>query len=78
MTFNSVRPSDLVVPHQVEAIKSHFVYDSYMRLIESYTAMADAPHGSKALKTSYQYIGNSSKPSGMKEEISAWDEAWDF
>jgi hypothetical protein len=78
MKFQAVRPSDLVVPHQLEAIKSHFVYDQYNRLIESYTAASDASHGARALKTSYQFVGNGSKPAGMKEELSTWDAAWDF
>jgi hypothetical protein len=78
MSIRQVRPSDLVVPHQHEAIKAHFVYDEFQRLVESYTALSDADDGAKALKTSYQYVGTTSKVADMKEEIAQWDAAWDF
>lgn len=78
MSAKQVRPSDLVLPHQHEAIKAHFVYDAFQRLVESYTAMSEAEHGARALKTSYQYAGTSAKVLNMKEEIAQWDSAWDF
>lgn len=78
MSTKQVRPTDLVLPHQAEAIKAHFVYDAFQRLTESYTALAGAEHGSRAIKTSYQYVGTTTKVENMKEEIAQWDAAWDF
>lgn len=72
------RPADFVKSGPTEGIKSHMVYDGSNRLSEVYEAMADALNGATALKTSYQYDGASTRITGMKEELSTWNSAWDF
>lgn len=73
-----VRPSDFIPSHLQEALKVHLVYDVRGRMVEQYEAQANALHGAKALKTSYQYDGTTTRIIGMKEEVSTWDSAWDF
>ena len=73
-----VRATDLVIPHINEAIKSHFEYDGFGRLLFSVTALADSDHGDRALRTDYQYLLTTNKVTGSKEELTTWDSAWDF
>ncbi len=78
MAFEFNRASDLVKSHIAEAIKQHFVYDGVDRMIEVYTALSGAEDGADCGKCTYAYDGSSTRITGMKEELSTWDEAWDF
>jgi hypothetical protein len=78
MSQSFIKNSDFIQSFQKEGIKQHIEYDGSNRMTEVYEAMAYAEHGDHCTKTSYQYDGASNRVSGMKEEMSTWNSAWDF
>lgn len=72
------RSSDFIRSSGVEGIKMHIAYDGSNRMELVYEASADAKNGEACLLTTYQYIGITTRISGMKEELATWDSSWDF
>lgn len=70
--------SHLLKTHAHEAVKQYIVYDGQGRMLTTYTALTNAAHGAVAEKTTYVYDGGSTRVIFMKEEIDAWDSAWDL
>lgn len=71
-TLGQNRPSDLLKPHQNEAVKMYIVYDGSNRMIETYTAVTDAQDGDQCMKTVYTYAGASNRIIKMKESLDVW------
>ena len=72
------RPTDFIGSSGKEGIKQHIEYDGSNRMDEVYEAITGAKHGDACLLTSYQYIGVTTRISGMKEALATWDSSWDF
>ncbi len=61
-----------------EAMKSFSVYDGSDRLITRYEAVSNALDQAPCLKTTYTYIGASTRVEKSKEEIGVWLTAYDI
>ena len=61
-----------------QAMKTHSTYDVRDRMTHYYEAPVDASDGEPCLLTRYQYIGDSVNMYGSIEELSSWDDTWDF
>ena len=61
-----------------EVVKLFKVYDGSDRLITQYEAVANAIDGQPCLKTTYTYIGATTKVEKMKEALDTWLAAYDI
>ena len=63
-----------------EMSKSFIVYDANNppRMIELYEAPTDAVAGSPCVKTTFAYVGTTSRVEKSKEEPAQWDASYDI
>ncbi len=61
-----------------EYIKQYFEYDGSARMVTVYEARANAADGEPCLKTTYEYVGATTRVEKMVEEEAEWDETWDI
>lgn len=61
-----------------EIVKVYRVYDGSDRLITQYEALANTLNGEPCVKTTYTYIGATTKLEKMKEAQDTWSSAYDI
>ena len=61
-----------------ELVKQYVTYDGSDRTSIVYTAHTDAAHGTPCTKTTYTYVGVSSRVLKRKEENTTWDSSYDI
>lgn len=70
--------TELITSLRFELKKEFLVYDLQDRVIDIYQAHINASNGTPCLRTTYEYVGTSTRVEKMKETADVWSAAYDI